>query len=173
MLLIDWSGERYMDLNKYTQKSQEAILSAQHVAEEMNHQAIEPAHILLALLRQEGGVVPALVTKVAGSVLAIRDELNKELEQRPKVHGAATEVGLSRQAAQVLQAAERYAKGMQDDYVSTEHILLGLTESSEGKRLEQYGLSKDAILKALASVRGTQRVASQTPESTYQALEKY
>jgi ATP-dependent Clp protease ATP-binding subunit ClpB len=162
-----------MDLNKYTQKSQEAILSAQHVAEEMNNQAIEPAHILLALLRQEGGVVPALVTKVAGSVLAIRDELNKELEQRPKVHGAATEVGLSRQAAQVLQAAERYAKGMQDDYVSTEHILLGLTESSEGKRLEQYGLSKDAILKALASVRGTQRVASQTPESTYQALEKY
>ena len=82
-------------------------------------------------------------------------------------------MGLSRQTTDVLTAAERYAKGMQDEYVSTEHILLGLTESSEGKRLSQYGLTKDAILKALVSIRGSQRVTSQTPEDTYQALEKY
>jgi ATP-dependent Clp protease ATP-binding subunit ClpB len=162
-----------MDLNKYTQKSQEAILSAQRLAQEYNHQAIEPAHLLLALLRQEEGVVPALVTKVAGSVLALREEIASDLEKRPKVYGGSAEVGLSRPAADVLAAAERYAKGMQDDYVSTEHILLGLTESSEGKRLSQFGLTKDAILKALASVRGTQRVTSQNPEETYQALEKY
>jgi ATP-dependent Clp protease ATP-binding subunit ClpB len=162
-----------MDLNKYTQKSQEAILSAQQLAQEYNHQAIEPAHLLLALLRQEEGVVPALVTKVAGSVLALREEIASELEKRPKVYGDSGEVGLSRPASDALSAAERYAKGMQDDYVSTEHILLGLTESSEGKRLSQFGLSKDAILKALASVRGTQRVTSQNPEETYQALEKY
>jgi ATP-dependent Clp protease ATP-binding subunit ClpB len=162
-----------MGLNKYTQKSQEAILSAQHLAQEYTHQAIEPAHLLLALLRQEDGVVPALVTKVAGSVLALREEIASELEKRPKVYGDSGEVGLSRPASDALSAAERYAKGMQDEYVSTEHILLGLTESSEGKRLGQFGLTKDAILKALASVRGTQRVTSQNPEETYQALEKY
>jgi ATP-dependent Clp protease ATP-binding subunit ClpB len=162
-----------MNLDKYTQKSQEALLSAQQLAQELNHQAVEPAHLLLALLRQEDGVVPALVTKVAGSVLALRDDVQQDLEKRSKVYGSNAQVGLARPAADVLSAAERYAKGMQDEYVSTEHILLGLTESSEGKRLSQYGLSKDAILKALASVRGTQRVTSQTPEDTYQALEKY
>lgn len=162
-----------MDLNRYTQKSQEAILSAQNIAREMNHQSIEPTHILLALLRQEEGVVPAIVTKVAGSVVAIREEVALELEKHPKMYGTSQEVGLAPTAASVFSAAERYAKGMQDDYVSTEHILLGLTESSEGKRLAQYGLVKDAILNALKSVRGTQRVSSATPETTYQALEKY
>jgi ATP-dependent Clp protease ATP-binding subunit ClpB len=162
-----------MDLNKYTQKSQEAILSAQRLAQELSHQAIEPAHLLLALLRQEEGVVPAVVTKVAGSVAGLRDELQAELDRRSKVYGSAGEVGLARPAADVLAAAERYARGMQDDYVSTEHLLLGLAESGEGRRLEKYGLSKDAILKALAGVRGTQRVTSQNPEETYQSLEKY
>ncbi len=153
-----------MNLDKYTQKSQEAVLEAQRLAQEYNHQAIEPAHLLLALLRQEEGVVPAVVTKVAGSELALREEVTRELDNRPRVYGASGEVGLSRPASDVLAAAERYAKGMQDEYVSAEHILLGLTESAEGKRLAQYGLSKDAILKALASIRGTQRVTSQTPE---------
>ena len=162
-----------MDLNKYTQKSQEAILSAQRLAEELNHQAIEPAHLLLALLRQDEGVVPAVVTKVVGSVTALREELTQELDQRPKVYGGGGEVGLARSTADALAAAERYAKGMQDEYVSTEHILLGLTDSTEGKRLAQFGLEKDAILKALRAVRGAQRVTTQSPESTYQALEKY
>jgi len=162
-----------MNLEKYTQKSQEAILNAQRLAQEFHHQAIEPAHLLLALLRQEEGVVPAIVTRVAGSVHALRDDVYQDLEGRPKVYGAGGEVGLARPTADVLTAAERYARGMQDDYVSTEHILLGLTESVEGKRLSQYGLTKDAILKALSAIRGTQRVTSQTPEDTYQALEKY
>jgi ATP-dependent Clp protease ATP-binding subunit ClpB len=162
-----------MNLDRYTQKSQEAILNAQRLAQEFNHQSIEPAHLLLALLRQEDGVVPAIVNKVAGSVLGMREELFQDLEGQPKVYGGGGEIGLSRPASDVLTAAERYAKGMQDEYVSTEHILLGLTESSEGKRLSQYGLTKDAILKSLASIRGTQRVSSQTPETTYQALEKY
>jgi ATP-dependent Clp protease ATP-binding subunit ClpB len=162
-----------MNLDKYTQKSQEALLSAQNLAQELNHASVEPAHMLLALLRQEEGVVPALVTKVAGSVLALREEVQRDLESRSKVYGSNAQVGLSRPATDVLAAAERIAKGMQDEYVSTEHILLGLTESSEAKRLSQYGLTKDAILKALVSVRGSQRVTSQTPEDTYQALEKY
>ncbi len=163
-----------MNLDRYTQKSQEAILAAQRLAQELNHQAIEPAHLLLALLRQEDGVVPAIVTRVAGSVVALREEVTRDLDQRPRVYGSgAQEAGLARPASDVLSAAERYAKGMQDEYVSTEHILLGLTESAEGKRLSQYGLTKDAILKALASIRGTQRVTSQSPEDTYQALAKY
>jgi len=162
-----------MDLNKFTQKAQEAILSAQQIAQDLNHQAIEPAHLLLALLQQPDGVAPAIITRVAGSTIALREELRQELENRPKVYGASQEVGLSRPAANVLSAAERYARGIQDEYISTEHILLGLTESIENKRLSHYGLNKDAILKALAEVRGTQRVTSQNPEDTYQSLEKY
>ncbi|MFN7035135.1 MAG: ATP-dependent chaperone ClpB [Bellilinea sp.] len=162
-----------MNLDKYTQKAQEAIFQSQRLAQDLNHQAIEPAHLLLALIQQEDGVVPAVITRIAGSVLAIRQELTQELEKRPKVYGASGEIGLSRAASDVLNAAERYAKGMQDDYVSTEHILLGLMESIEGRRLSQYGVTKETILKALASVRGTQRVTSQNPEATYQALEKF
>jgi ATP-dependent Clp protease ATP-binding subunit ClpB len=165
--------EEIMNLDKYTQKSQEAIFSAQRLAEEYNHQAIEPAHLLLALLRQEEGVVPAIVTRVTGSVLALREDVQKELEERPKVYGANAEVGLARATVEALEAAERYAKGMQDDYASTEHLLLGLVDSPEGTRLAQYGLTKDAILKALQQVRGAQRVTTQNPEETYQALEKY
>jgi ATP-dependent Clp protease ATP-binding subunit ClpB len=162
-----------MNLEKYTQKSQESILASKRLAEEYNHQAIEPAHLLLALLRQEEGVVPALVTRVAGSVTGLRDEIVQELEKRPKIYGAGGDVGLSRPVTDVLAAAERYAKGMQDAYVSTEHILLGLTESSEEKRLREYGLTKDAILKAMSVIRGSQRVTTQHPEDTYQALEKF
>ena len=162
-----------MDLNKYTQKSQEAILHAQQLAQDYNHQAIEPAHLLLALLNQDEGVVPAIVNKVAGSALALRQELTRELEKRPGIQGSNADVGLAQPTADALRAAERYAKGMQDDYVSTEHILLGLTESIEGRRLVSFGLTKDAILAALKSVRGSQRVNSQNPEMTYQALERY
>ena len=162
-----------MNLEKYTQKSQEAILAAQRLAQDYNHQSIEPVHMLLALLQQEQGIVPAIVTKVSGSPHALQDELRKELDERSKVSGSNIEIGLSRLAADALQSAERYAKGMQDDYVSTEHMLLGLTDSTESKRLAQHGLTKDAILSALKAIRGSQRVTSQDPESTYQSLEKY
>jgi ATP-dependent Clp protease ATP-binding subunit ClpB len=162
-----------MNLDRYTQKSQEAILNAQRIAQDYSHQSIEPAHLLLSLLNQEEGVVPALVTRISGSVQGLRDDLARDLEARPKVYGGGGEVGLARPVQDVLSAAERYAKGMQDDYVSTEHILLGLAESAEGRRMSQYGLTKDAILRALTGIRGKQRVTSQTPETTYQALEKY
>jgi ATP-dependent Clp protease ATP-binding subunit ClpB len=162
-----------MNLDRFTQKAQEAILQSQQIARDLNHQAIEPIHILQALMREEGGIVSSIVKIVAGSPDALAEELKAELEKRPKVFGGNVEIGLSHQASEVLNAAERFAKGMQDDYISTEHILLGLTESPEGKRLAQYGLNKDAILKALVNVRGSQRVTSQNPESTYQSLEKY
>lgn len=162
-----------MNLERLTQKAQEAILQAQQIAQEYNHQNIEPAHILLALLQQEEGVVPALVTRVAGSDAALREDLTRDLQGRPKVYGGNVQVGLSRQASDVFAAAEKYSKGMQDEYISTEHLLLGLTDGPETHRLERYGITKDAILRALVSVRGSQRVTSQNPEGTYQALEKY
>ena len=163
-----------MNMEKFTQKAQEAVLQAQQLAQDFfNHQTIEPAHLLLALMQQEDGVVPAVVTRVAGSAAALMEDVARDLQNRPKVYGSNANVGLSRAASDVLNASERFARGMQDDYVSTEHILLALTESMEGKRLERYGLNKDAILKALVSVRGSQRVSSQNPEDTYQSLEKY
>ena len=162
-----------MNLEKYTQKSQEAILAAQQLAQEYQHQVVEPIHLLLALVQQEDGIVPAIITKVSGGTQAIQQELSNELEKWPKVQGANLDVSLSSQTGDVLAGAERYAKGMQDDYVSTEHLLLGLADSSESKRLVQFGLTKDAILSALKQVRGSQRVTSQNPEGTFQSLEKY
>ena len=163
-----------MNLDKFTQKAQEALLQSQQLASDRHHQQIEPAHLLLALLNQDQGVVPAIVTKVAGSPVALREALQKELDDRPKVFGdGGGQPGLSRQTSDALSAAERYAKGMSDEYVSAEHLLLGLTDSPEGTRLASFGLSKDAILKALKEVRGSQRVTSQNPEATYEALEKY
>lgn len=162
-----------MNLDKFTQKAQEAILKSQQLAQDYNHQAIEPAHLLLALIQQSEGVVPAIITRVAGSTLALREELVQELARRPKVYGSNASIGLAQPTVEILNRSEQYAKGMQDEYISTEHILLALTDSPENKRLSQYGLTKDAILKALASIRGSQRVTSPTPEDTYQALEKY
>ena len=162
-----------MNLDKYTQKSQEAILAAQGLAQEYQQQSIEPSHLLLALVQQEDGIVPAVVTKISGGTQALQDELTKELAKQPKIQGANVEVSLARSTTEVLSAAERYAKGMQDEYVSTEHILLGLMDSSESKRLGQFGLTKESILAALKEVRGAQRVTSQNPEGNYQSLEKY
>jgi ATP-dependent Clp protease ATP-binding subunit ClpB len=162
-----------MNLDKFTQKSQESVLQAQQIAQDLNHQTIEPAHLLLALLRQDQGVVPAIVTKVAGGIQALQTELQNDLNNRPRIQGANMEVGLAQPSVDVLAAAERYAKGMQDDYISTEHILLGLIDSNEGRRLASYGLTKDAVLTALKAVRGSQRVTTADPESTYQSLEKY
>jgi len=162
-----------MDLNKYTQSAQQAIIQSQQIARDQSHQIIEPAHILLALLQQPEGIATAVITRISGDVNALINELKKDLDARPKITGAVGEVGLSSQAAEVLNAAERFAKGMTDEYTSTEHILLALTESVEGQRLRKYGINKDSILKALVEVRGNQRVTSQNPEGTYQPLEKY
>jgi ATP-dependent Clp protease ATP-binding subunit ClpB len=162
-----------MNLDKYTQKSQEALLAAQNLAQNYQHQVVEPIHLLLALVQQQDGIVRAIITKASGGTQAIAAELTSELEKRPRIQGANFDISLSRQTADVLAGAERYAKGMQDDYVSTEHMLLALADSSENKRLAQFGLTKDAILAALKQVRGSQRVNTQNPEGTFQSLDKY
>ncbi len=162
-----------MNLEKYTTKSQQAVLRSQQLVADLNHQAIEPVHLLYALLEESEGTVAAVVTRIAGSTDGIKKELWDDLSKRPKVYGGNVQAGIGRMTADVLAAAERHAKGMGDEYVSTEHILLGLIESPEGSRLKSYGLTKDAVLNTLREVRGSQRVTSQSPEGTYQALEKY
>ncbi|MGB2955825.1 MAG: ATP-dependent chaperone ClpB [Anaerolineales bacterium] len=162
-----------MNLDHYTTRSQQAVLRAQRLAEEFNHQEVEPIHLLVALLEESEGVVPAIVTKIAGSIQGLREDLQKDLSDRPKVYGGNIRAGLNRKTSDVLSAGERYAKGMQDEYISTEHLLLGLIESPEGSRLKNYGLTIDAVLEALKDVRGSQQVTSQTPEDTYEALKKY
>ncbi len=162
-----------MNFDKYTQKAQEAINQTQQIAIEYTHQAIEPAHILLALLRQPDGTVPAIVTRVSGSISGLIADIEKSLADQPKVYGSNQNLSLTRTATDVFDNAEKIAKGMQDEYVSTEHLLLALCDSIEGRRLANYGLTKDSVLKALMSIRGSQRVTSQNPEDTYQALEKY
>ncbi len=163
-----------MDLNKFTQKAQQALLDSQRLAHDFKHQSIEPAHLLLALLSQTESTVPVVVTQIAGSTEILKEEVRKELANRPKVYGSNQgEASLSRAVVEILDAAERFAKGMGDEYTSTEHILLGLTESSESKTLEAFGITKDAVLKALRDIRGSQSVTSQNPEDTYQALERY
>ncbi len=161
-----------MDINKFTQKAQEALLAAESAARELNHPAVEPAHLLLALLQQTESIVPAVVTQIAGSTQALLHELRSSLEKHSKVHGMG-QISLSATSVSALDAAQRYAKGMGDDFTSTEHILLGLTETPENELLESYGITRDAILKALRSVRGSQSVSNQNPEATFQALEKY
>src|SRR6202142_4095123 len=138
-----------MDAEKFTQKSQEALLAAQGLAQQYQHQSVEPVHLLLALVQQPDGIVRAIITKVSGGTQAIEEELGRELDKRPKIRGGNLEVSLSAQTGEVLAGAERYAKGMQDDYVSTEHLLLALADSSASQHLTQYGLTKDAILSAL------------------------
>ncbi len=162
-----------MNFEKYTQKAQEAVSQSQQIAIEFSHQTIEPAHLLLALLRQQDGIIPAIVTRVSGSIGGLQTDLEKDLETHSKVYGSNTSLSMSKTTADIFGNAEKIAKGMQDEYVSTEHLFLALCDSTEGKRLSQFGLTKDSILKALMSIRGRQRVTNQNPEETYQSLEKY
>ncbi len=163
-----------MNLDQYTEKAQQAVLDAQRLAQEGRHAAIEPLHLLLALVRQPQGVVGAIVTRLAGSTALLVDALEKDLARRPQVHGDFPPTsGLSKAAADVLAAAERQATSMKDDYVSTEHLLLALAAGPEAARLRGFGLTPETILQALNAVRGSQRVTSPHPEETFEALEKY
>ena len=106
------------------------------------------------LLRQQDGIVPALVTRISGSTAGLIDAVRKDLESRPRISGSSTSLTLARTTSDVFTNAESIAKGMQDEYVSTEHLLLALCDSIEGKRLSQFGITKDSVLRALTAVRG-------------------
>ena len=170
-----------MNLNQYTEKAQDAVLSAQHIAQEHGNSQIEPEHLLHALLVQEGGIVPQVIAKAGARPDAIDDLIEREIQRKPKVSGNVGTPTLAREFTQVTQQAEAEAKAMKDEFVSTEHMLLGLVDagpngarpSPASRILRENGVTRDAILKALVAVRGNQRVTSQQPEGTYQSLEKY
>ena len=165
-----------MRLDKFTQRAQEAVYEAQSQAEAFNHAQVEPEHLLLALLQQDDGVVPQIVLGLGKNPTELQVRVETELQRKPKVYGTATQVGISAGLQRVLQDAQVEAEAMRDEYVSTEHLFLALAgKSANGaqKLLTAAGITKDAILKALQGIRGNQRVTSQNPEATYQALTKF
>ncbi|MCX5738449.1 MAG: AAA family ATPase, partial [Proteobacteria bacterium] len=165
-----------MQLDKLTIKGQEALSKAQSLAAGRGHAVIEPLHLLRALLDQpEGATVPVL-QKLGVGVDALKAQLDQALAALPRVSGATAEPRISEGLSKALEAAFQSADQLKDEYVSTEHLLLGLAASDRdaaGRALREAGVTRDAILKALQSVRGSGRVTDQDPESKYQSLEKY
>jgi len=164
-----------MRMDKLTIKSQEAVAEAQSLASTRGHSSIEPAHVLRALLGQpEGSTIPVL-QKLGAPLEPLQQEVERILEGLPKVTGGA-QSQLSQASARVLQAAFQEAEQLKDEYVSTEHLLLAIAgdeRDAAGRALREAGATRDAILKALAQVRGGARVTDPDPESKYQALEKF
>jgi ATP-dependent Clp protease ATP-binding subunit ClpB len=160
---------------KMTVKAQEAVQSAQEVAARHENQQVEPVHLLAALVAQADGVVPPLLARLGIRSEALSQEIEKEIGKLPKVQGFGQQ-HLGRSLNDVLERAFKEADNFKDEYVSTEHLFLaiaGQDRDPAGLLLKRQGASHDAILQALTGVRGTQRVTSQNPEATYEALEKY
>jgi ATP-dependent Clp protease ATP-binding subunit ClpB len=166
-----------MQLDKLTIKSQEALAEAQRVAHGYSHQAVDCEHLLLALLGQGESLVPELLEKIGVPVSKLQPDVEKELARRHKVQGTSSaDLYLSNELKRALDAAQTEAGKLKDDYISTEHLLLGILDSG-GSALKQifktHGLKRDVVLKALVDLRGNQRVTDQQPEGKFQALEKY
>jgi ATP-dependent Clp protease ATP-binding subunit ClpB len=161
--------------DKLTVKSQEAVQQAQAEAENRAHQQLLPLHLLKALLTEEQGIVRPLLQKIGVKVAQLDSLVDSELNRLPKVSGGAGQVAASREVLQVFDAASRAADRMKDQFVSTEHLLLGLTsvEDTAKRLLSLNGVEENDILTALQAVRGSQQVTDQSPEDKYQALEKY
>jgi ATP-dependent Clp protease ATP-binding subunit ClpB len=164
-----------MDLNKLTLKSQETLRAAQELAHSRNHQLIEPAHVLFALVSDPEGVVYPLLQKLGQSPRVLRDRAKEILAQIPKVYGPEGEPALSAATRHILERAFAEAGALTDEYVSTEHLFLALLEGATdvARTLREAGVERDQVLAALADIRGRQRVTDQTPEEKYQALERY
>ena len=165
-----------MNINKYTEKAQEAILGAQQLADREGHPEVTPEILLLTLLEQRDGIVPEIVRKMNADPSALAAAVRAEIQKLPRAHGG-TQVTLSPRLRQVTDAAEQEAERLKDDYVSTEHLLVAIAaeggRSASARLLQSRGVTRDAILQALTTIRGSQRVTSQNPETTYQALERY
>jgi ATP-dependent Clp protease ATP-binding subunit ClpB len=167
-----------MDFNRLTEKSQEAIRQAQTTAVNYGNQQVDVEHLLLAMLEQEGGLAPSILLRAGISLEPLHQRLVQEIEKLPKVSGAGSrpdQVYITPRLSQLLNRAEDQAKRLKDEYVSIEHLLLATADDSSaaGKLLKDFGLTRDRLMKALVEVRGNQRVTSQNPEETYEALKKY
>jgi ATP-dependent Clp protease ATP-binding subunit ClpB len=169
-----------MDMNRLTQKSQEALQEAQSIATRHGHTEVDGEHLLAALLDQQDGLVPRLLAGAGVDVEALRADVETDLARKPTVTGPGTKPGqvyVTRRLATLLEAAEREAKRLKDEYVSVEHLVLALAEegsaSAAGRLLKQHGVTRESFLSKLTSIRGNQRVTSANPEVAYEALEKY
>ncbi|MBN2025582.1 MAG: ATP-dependent chaperone ClpB [Actinobacteria bacterium] len=162
--------------DKLTVKAQEAVADAQKIAGERNNQFVEVEHLLLALLRQEGGTVPSLLAKLGADTAAIASEVEAELGSIPKVTGAVGQVQISPRLSTVFEGALAEADAMKDEYISTEHLFLAITDEKKGAGagiLRGYGIDRNSVLKALSEVRGSQRVTDPEAEGRYQSLERF
>src|SRR5215831_142111 len=162
--------------DKFTVKAQEAVQLANEVAAENGNPELLPAHLLIALLEDREGIVPPVLEKIGIAVPAVLNDLNQEVNRLPKVSGGAAQPALSSAMNQLLERAFKEADNFKDEYVSTEHLLLASTQQKKDPAqaiLVRHGATYDAILKALTSVRGSQRITDQNPEAKYQALERY
>ncbi len=162
--------------DKFTQKAQEAVQSAQALASEVGHQQVHPVHLLVALAEEKDGVVRAVLSKCGIAPNVVAEDARKLFNDIPQVQGAQGGTHVSPALGSIFQNAQQQTERFKDEYVSTEHLLLALADAKgdpAGRLLNQMGASHDAILHALQTVRGTQRVTDQNPESKYQALERY
>ena len=166
-----------MNLNKLTQKSQEALQEAQSLALRRSHEQVDGEHLLAVLLEQEGGLLSRLLQRLEVPVEAFEREVEKALDKRPKVSGPGAQLYLSRRLQETLVKAEAEAQRLKDEYVSVEHLALALIgeggATEAGRIFAQFGVKRDRFLEVLMGVRGNQRVTSTNPEVAYEALEKY
>jgi ATP-dependent Clp protease ATP-binding subunit ClpB len=164
-----------LDPNKLTRKTGEALQGAQSLARERNHAQVTPEHLLAALVGQPESVVLPVLERLGVTPSAVRDRVEDALAKNPQVYGQTAQVQLAPEAYQVLEAADTERTELGDDYLSTEHVLLAMTEvvGGVGDLLRALGVSKDAVLGALKDVRGSHRVTSENPEDQYQALERF
>ncbi|MFI5350516.1 MAG: Clp protease N-terminal domain-containing protein, partial [Elusimicrobiota bacterium] len=162
-----------MNPDRWTLKTQQAFQDAQALAKSRGHQEVSPEHLLAALLAQDGGVVPETLKKAAIDLKSVGAELDKALARKPQVSGG--KVFAAEALEKIMLKAEERMTAMKDEFVSAEHVVLGLLDAGgdAAKILAKAGLTPDKFLAALTQVRGSQRVTSQEPEATYQALEKY
>src|SRR5579875_518000 len=167
-----------MDINRFTEKLQEAVRAAQSMAIRHSHQQIDVEHLLAALLEQDNGLAPSILAKAGLAPEALLRRLQAELDRLPKVSGPSgppDQVYVTARLNRLLTAAEDEARKLKDEYISIEHILLALTNDAgpAGRLLKEFGLNRERLMQALREVRGNQRVTSQNPEATYEALERY
>ncbi len=165
-----------ISFDKFTEKAREAIQRAQAIASDAGHQALEPLHLFSALVADQEGVVPAVISKVGINPGTLRERARRMLASRPSVRGAEPATQLNAALQRVLGTAQREAGRFKDDYVSTEHLLLAISAQKgdqASKLLNECGATREALLQALAAVRGSQRVTDANPEGKYQALERY
>ncbi len=165
-----------MNIEKYTQKMQGAILDAQSIANSYGHQQLEIAHVHYAIISDSDGLIPKLLEAMNVDVNSLKADLKSYLEKLPKVSGGSAQLYMSSELNNVLTKAEKIASDFKDEYVSVEHLYLAILDSNNqevSRLMTKYGINKDEFMKALTMVRGNQRVTSQNPEDTYDALNKY